>query len=179
MLVQQFVDALSRDSWSGVEPILKAIEKAELWRDAIAAVCAMPKPHPNVCEAFHSYWVERGFRVRARVDNDALMLGALRILLPAYEGPNQFLYRGENLDRWNERRIGFAWTPIRETAQMFAEGLAATEGTGGILLSANIPAEAIIAGPNDHSKYLNEDEHTIDMRVPFEIQSLDQFPRIY
>jgi hypothetical protein len=179
MPVQQLIDALSGNSWDDVEPILKTIESSGLWPEAIAAVGAMSTPHPNICSAFHSYWVERGFRVRAKVGNDALMLAALRILLPLYSGPNQFLYRGENLDRWIERRIGFAWTSQKNTAQIFAEGLAATEGSGGILLSAKIPADAIIAGPNDHSKYLGEEEYTIDMRVPFEIQPLQRYPRVY
>lgn len=180
MPLRELIAALSGDDWSGVKAIMERIERARLWPQAVDAVVKFDLvPSKAIAEAFHTYWTEIGFRVREAVSNDPLMLNALRLLLPPYHGPGLTLYRGENLDRWQQGRLGFGWTPRREVATMFASGLAASEGTGGILVCANVPCNAIIASPGKHSRYLDEDEYIVDPRHLGTIQALEQFPRIH
>jgi hypothetical protein len=125
---------------------------------------------------FHSVWIELGRRIRDQVGDDktlAMMLGAL---LPKYQGEGIQLYRGENADRYEAGRIGFCWAARIETAQMFARGLNAYHGAGGILLSTMASPSSIIAGPNAHSIYLGEHEHTVDPFSLSVIEVLDTYP---
>jgi hypothetical protein len=102
-----------------------------------------------------------GHDIRSQIDDDILLGRLLRHVLPKYTGENIILYRGENLDRWKERSIGFSWTKSRDTASMFGSGLNAVGG-GGVLLSCKCKADWIIASPNEHSIYLDEYEYTVD-----------------
>ncbi len=136
------------------------------------------KPHPEISIGFHTLWTERGHRIREQVLDDDLLRDALRILLPVYVGTDLTLYRGENIDRWRTQAYGFAWTEEIDIARMFARGLNAWDGQGGVLLSTDAPTEAIIAGPSKHSIYLGEHEYVVDWRQLREITSLERFPRI-
>lgn len=181
MLGEEFIAALSGDDWTVVANIMHRIEKARQWPQAIAAVAQSElAPCPGIANSLQSYWTERGFRVRAQVANDALVLDALWRLLPRYKGPGLTLYRGEVFDRWQMKKIGFGWTPRRDVAVMFARGLAASEGVGGgILLRAEVKGDAIIAGSCEHSLHLGEDEYTVDpRRIDAAIVPLKQFPHI-
>ena len=179
MPLTRFIDALKGNNWLKVKEVIDEIDAADLWPEAVASMCQLNNPHLLIQTGFHSYWTERGFRVRAAVANDAIMIDALRILLPVYQGLGQSLYRGENLDRWLANNIGFGWSLDREIGRMFGEGLAASEGTGGILLSADAPREAIIAGPNAHSETLGESEFIVDPRLLQNIREIERYPRIY
>lgn len=100
----------------------------------------------------------------------------LWVWLPRYEGPELVLYRGENVDRLERASIGTAWTNAEDTAQIFASGLN-TVGSGGVILKARIPVDAIIAGPSEHSQYLGEHEYTVDSRRLGAVLQLRRFPR--
>ncbi len=116
--------------------------------------------------------------MREQVLDDDLLRDALRILLPAYFGPRLKLYRGESVDRWKTQTYGFAWTDKIDIALMFARGLNAMPGQGGVLLTADAPTEAIIAGHNEHTIHLGEFEYVVDWRQLREITPLKRFPGI-
>lgn len=86
----------------------------------------------------------------------------LRAWLPRYEGPDLILYRDESIDRFENGRIGTAWSDKQETAELFAQGLNCV-GKGGLILRTLAPTTAIIAGPSRHStQWLGECEFTVD-----------------
>lgn len=115
----------------------------------------------EMIEDFGTYWVEAGHHIRAQIDDDLIVLRLLRHLLPQYKGQAIELFRGENRARWESKAVGLAWTPNQKTARMFGSGLNAV-GSGGVLLCAWFEPEAIVAGPNAHSTYLDEDQFTVD-----------------
>lgn len=132
---------------------------------------------PFAKDVFDTFWIERGHRIREQVGDDHLLASFLWIALPRYSAPagtRLELYRGENLDRLRAGRLGFAWTPDRSVAEMFAIGLNA-EGRGGVLLRALVGAE-VIAGPCDHSRYLGEIQYTVDPTSGFKVEELAEFP---
>jgi len=139
-LVNQLITAVRADDWPAVKVLVPKIATARIG-----------KTRATLTAEFHTLWVEKGHRIREQVLDDGLMVGALRMLLPAYEGSGLKLFRGENAGRWKEQLCGFAWTPNEDTARMFARGLNSIY-VGGVLLSTEAPAEAIIAGPNKHSR---------------------------
>lgn len=82
--------------------------------------------------------------------------------LPGYQGNGLTLYRGECKFLYEQKKIGFCWSPDIEVAIRFARGLNAPE-SGGVLLKTYAPAEAILASPNDHSALqMREFEYTCD-----------------
>ncbi len=122
----------------------------------------------DLSEQFHTQWVTHGVRIREQVADDQMLATVLRRWLPPYSGTALSLFRGESADRFKAGRVGFCWTPKREVAEMFASGLNAVRPSGGVLLQAEVPAYAVIAGPGKHSQYLGEFEYTIEpMKLSF------------
>jgi hypothetical protein len=126
---------------------------------------------------FHTQWVTHGARIRAAVSDDQLLANALRAWLPAYVGPPLMLYRGESAEREAAFSFGFCWTPRKDVAEMFAGGWQALYPGGGVLLGATIASEALIAGPNDHSNYLGEEEYVVDPAGVKTWTVLQRFPQ--
>ncbi len=133
------------------------------WRRLMKEMASMPPLRVADSTNFHIKWTESGHKIRELVANDHLLLDMLRIWLPPYSGPDQLLYRGENIDRWESGAIGTGWTSQLDKAQMFAGGLNKM-GKGGVVLSTLAPASSIIAAPSTHSIYLQEFEFTVDRR---------------
>jgi hypothetical protein len=134
------------------------------WRALIRDLSACPPKEPETADSFHTQWHVSGHRIRELVADDELLMDMLWVWLPRYEGPHLVLYRGENRDRFQDGRIGTAWSDQRETARMFASGLNNT-GEGGVILSVVAPSDAIIAGPSGHSaNWLREREFSVDWR---------------
>lgn len=149
------------------------------WRTVVASALKDRAPHFDKA-AFDTYWIEGGHRIREQVGDDHQLAEFLWLSLPRYkakEGAWLELYRGENADRLRLGQLGFAWTPDRGTAEMFASGLNAC-GSGGVLLRALVGAE-IIAGPGAHSLYLGEHQYTVDPTAGFPVETLAEFPPIF
>ena len=137
---------------------LREVTKKEGWTYLCERVLA---GESLVLNDFDTYWVEAGHRIREQIGNDSLLSQMLRRLLPPYQGGPIRLYRGENIYRWNLGKVGFCWTEDIEIARMFAQGLNAVRG-GGVLLSGEFQPEAVISGPGSHSRYLGENQFTVD-----------------
>ena len=160
-------------------PLLRDPNRAEhrdQWRLLIAALSILPPSSPQLAERFHTQWHVCHHFLRELVEDDDLLIGMLRVWLPRYQGPGLVLYRGENIDRFELGQVGSAWTDNQETAEMFASGLNFI-GKGSLILRADAPASAIIAGPSEHSIYLGESEFTVDPRALRDIVTLKQFVR--
>lgn len=124
--------------------------------------------------AFSSCWIELGHRMREQIDDDQALAKILRRAFPPYTGEPIVLYRGENLDLYRAGRIGFAWTPKIDTATVFAE-VQNAGGSGGALLRARLGG-AIIAGPCGHTRWLGEDQYTVDPGLLEGVEVVAQYP---
>lgn len=155
---------------------LRDITERKDWR-AIVMRSVKDRRPPFAAAVFDTYWIEGGHRIREQVGDDHALAAFLRLSLTPYRhkaGEPVELFRGENIDRLRAGRIGFAWTPSRATAEMFASGLNAV-GRGGVLLRAWFGVE-VIAGPCGHSLYLGEDQYTVDPTPQFEYEVLGEYP---
>ena len=165
-LIRKFVVEVSDPTEETIESEACAkITEAGSWRAVVNSHLFKSHPLPVSIRAFDVYWIVAGHRIREQVAADRLLARFLRKTLPPYLGGQLTLFRGENLDRLNDGRIGFAWTPKYEVAEMFAAGLNAC-GSGGAVLTATLDASAIICGPNAHSEHLGEGQFTAD---PFRV----------
>lgn len=104
-----------------------------------------------------------------------MLVRALLRWLPSYQGDGLILYRGESADRAASKQHGLCWTPDVKVATTFASGLNAVRPAGGVLLRSYASREAIISGPGRHSKYLQEEEHTVDPARLTDIEVLERF----
>jgi hypothetical protein len=128
--------------------------------------------------AVHSLWTESGGNIRDKIRDDSLVLRILRKALPGYQGPSLALYRGECRFLYEQGKIGFCWTPMLDVGALFASGRNAIE-SGGVLLKAVAPPEAILAGPNDHSAlWMREFEYTCDPTELRDVVVIQSFPKL-
>lgn len=157
------------------EAYLNEITDNKQWREQAEFVVKNNNPLPFYRDTFCSHWIERGHRIREQINDDALLCVFLRCMLPPYHGDAVTLYRGENKKRWSFGKVGLAWTPCIETAKMFARGLNSVN-SGGVLLKGYFPAAAIISEPNAHSRYLSEEQFTVDPIHAENIEVIQDYP---
>ena len=150
------------------------ITKQNLWSNYVHLLLTQSSHSQETIQNFGVYWIEAGHRIREQVSDDCLLVTLLRHILPIYKDNSVKLYRGENQERWELGKIGLAWTKNIDTAKMFASGLNSTP-VGGVLLKGNFQPEAVISGPNAHSKYLGEDQFTIDPFCITNIEIIEKF----
>lgn len=159
-------------------PMLRSPEVAQHraeWRALFKSLITCPPRDHAIAERFHTQWHVSHHFIRELVEDDALLMDMLWVWLPRYEGPAMVLYRGENMDRFEDGKIGTAWSENEETARVFASGLNAI-GKGGVLLQTQAPVSSIIAGPSQHSRYLGEAELSLDSRKVGPIDVVARFP---
>ena len=154
---------------------LRDITKASRWRDVARDVVLGRGCLASAEDQFGTYWIEAGHRIREQVSDDDLLSKMLRQLLPRYDGGQVILYRGENLSRWRDGKVGFSWTKEADVARMFGRGLNA-RGTGGVLLRGIFSPASIICGPNSHSKYLQEEQFTVDPSMTPSLEIVEEYP---
>lgn len=154
-----------------------AITEQKGWGPYAASFLTGQRLTPEAADKFGTYWIEAGHHIREQIADDRVLVQLLRHILPLYEGEAIELFRGENRNRWEKHAIGLAWTSNLEIAKMFGSGLNAVH-SGGVLLKARFEPQAIISGPNSHSRYLDEDQFTIDPFSSSTFSAIEFFPRV-
>lgn len=132
----------------------------------------------NFCKnEIHTLWTVNGGHLRRKVKNDLLIAKVLGVSMPSYAGEGLVLYRGECRFLFEARKIGFCWTPKIEVATIFASGLNSLE-SGGVLLKAYAPPEAIFSSPNSHSsQQMREFEYTCNPNLLENIQLINAYDK--
>lgn len=139
---------------------LGRLSREKLWPAAMRAVVDLGTAHPAAQEQFLRIWmrVGGGSVLVDQIGDADLMVAALRVLLPPYNGPIMKLYRGQMRDE----PIGFSWSRSYHIALKFAlygqsnvdvhdlDASARRQGykpRTGLVLSALAPPAAIICAP--------------------------------
>jgi hypothetical protein len=159
-------------------PLLRSSKRAKhraAWRTFVQQMRLVPPNSKELTAQFHDRWHVCHHFFRELIEDEENVLEMLWVWLPRYGGPERTLYRGENLRRYESGRLGIAWTESIDTAKMFGSGLNAVCG-GGLLLRAQVPASAIIAGPSAHATWLGENEFTVDPRKLAGVEIAERFP---
>src|SRR5688572_28941339 len=108
-----------------------------------------------------------------QVGDNLVFVSALRLLLPAYEGPTLTLLRGDSYWNWERRSYGASWSAHREVAK--SDALQARRVLGGsVLLQASAPPEAIVFAPA--SGHGHEQRHMVDRRLLHEVTVVERLP---
>ena len=166
MRVQQFVTSIAAgDPRSAFEALAPLMEDGEGLRHALREVVAAGIDSTDeVRAAFLHVWVMRE-GIRDDVGDDDLLLDALRLLLPKYDGPDKRLYRGDTKLAHESGAHGWAWSSSPKVALSFAEA-AQAHPEGAVLLAVDAPVKSIFCAPAQHSHIRDgEDEYLVDPRV--------------
>lgn len=154
---------------------LRELTRGERWRAIAESVVLKEQALQVDAECFGTHWIEAGHRMREQIADDSLLCRMLRRMLPPYDGGTVTLYRGENLERWRSGALGLAWTQDVRVARGFGISLNAVR-TGGVLLRGTFAQAAIISGPNAHSRYLQEQQFTVDPSLAVDLQAIEEYP---
>jgi len=115
-------------------------------------------------EAFLQIWMEDGDLIRSEVCDDRVVMDALWVLLPRYDGPGLTLYRGDGMANRKHRSYGLSWTRERDVGLAYAASRRSRYTDGTVLLSTFAPPEAIICAPFLHDNRFEECEYVVDRR---------------
>jgi len=149
----------------------------EIWEQAFSFILNNSDSFDFKRDKIHLLWTENGGHIRRKLSDDMLLLKVLKLSLPKYDGGDLVLYRGECRFLHEQNKIGFCWTPKRSVAEMFASGLNAIE-SGGVLLKAYAPKEAVLSSPNKHStEQMEEFEYTCNPNALTKIEVLQYFKK--
>jgi hypothetical protein len=161
-----------------IRKMLKALHDEGRSTAAFAALAGLKNFSCKAQTAFLSIWIECGHHIRREVADDTVLLDALRRLLPAYDGPMVRLYRGEPWKDFSVQRHGISWSGDQQAATIYARGLNAMPGGGGVLIETIAPTDAIISQAATIGVCGWEFEYVVDRRRLAEINVLDKFPQV-
>lgn len=148
-----------------------------IWKQAFPLIYELSSVLDFNRDKIHLLWTVNGGNIRRKLADDLLLLKVLKNTLPKYEGDGLVLYRGECKFLYEQKKIGFCWTPIRDVAEKFASGLNSIE-SGGVLLKAYGPKESVLSSPHRHSSdRLIEVEYTCDPTKLINIEVLQYFEK--
>jgi len=143
-----------------------AVIRHGLWPQALHQIITLDAVHIDAQVAFARVWKRMQFRTAMNGVDDDLYYAGLRKMLPAYQGGGMTLYRGQDPGD----PVGSSWSEDRQVALRFAlYGLEIPDDEtepmiGGMVLTANVPASAIICSVHDYIRPGSEREVVIDPR---------------
>lgn len=144
-------------------------------RQALRLVVARgQRPDADFAAQMLAWWCDNGWRLRdifgrdaktraAFLQDDLLLTDALRLLLPAYEGPDLTVYRGELVTSRQHRSYGISWTTDLQVATNHYRSKCENVGGYALLLQADAPKHSIISAVRHRDLY-GEKEVLIDRR---------------
>jgi hypothetical protein len=147
-------------------------------RLALRKVSKLGEVHPKIKEAFLQLWINSGDHLRQEVNDDLVMIRALRVLLPRYDGPAQTLYRGETAYNRKRRTYGLSWSSKLDVADHYGKsGLCRSSVGGSVVLEVQANPDAIICAPFHHDNRYGEDEYLVDRRKLAGVKVLRHYPQ--
>jgi hypothetical protein len=161
--VREAVQAITDGDCARLTALLGKLEF--LWKDVFRRLVRIaPAVGPDMRAVFLRIWIRWGDSMRDRVGDDLLLVRALRLLLPAYDGPGLTLYRGESAANRRWRNYGLAWSREQGVGDGYARGIWQTFEGGSVLLKTMAEPQAIICAPMLHDNGYGEDEYLVDRR---------------
>jgi len=164
--IKSFISAVTANEQERLYDALGKLEILGGLTRAFRRVALLTQVAPELQVAFLKLWMEAGDSIRSNVTDDIVLLNALRVLLPRYNGPSMRLYRGDSALNRRRRTYGVSWSSEAAVADHFAKGLWRTSRGGSVVLRAEATQEAIIsafhsAGPDRFA----EAEFLVDRRL--------------
>jgi hypothetical protein len=81
--VTRFARAIEDDDRNAVAELLDSLDASGLWQPAMRKIAALSHVPPRMRRAWLSLWRHSGDHIRGEVENDILLIAALRRRLPS------------------------------------------------------------------------------------------------
>jgi hypothetical protein len=164
-IVARFCEACRAADVEAIRSALSEIGDALLWPAAAQKVARLGALPLEAQTYMLEYWISSGDTIRDGVNNDLILMKALRVLLPPYRGPDLTLWRGDSFFNRRCRTYGLSWTASKDIAVGFARAQWRTFEGGSVVLETVAPASAIICAPHLLNNDYEEDEYLVDRRL--------------
>ncbi|MBV8473985.1 MAG: hypothetical protein JO107_16430 [Hyphomicrobiales bacterium] len=176
--INGFVTCVTEGAIERLSECLCALELTGATTQAFRAIGRGNGAPDSFRQAFVDVWISSGDHIRSEVNDEIVLKGALRRLLPHYEGASLTLYRGDSAFNRQRRTYGLSWTSNLETARDFAGRICRTFEGGSVVLKSIVSPEAIICAPALHSHAYGEKEYLVDRRKLSRVQVIERLPQI-
>jgi hypothetical protein len=175
--VSQFIESIKKGDIGRFMDAAENLKLTGAWTNALHAVADLDTVPADFKLAVQEVWVEQGDSMRGDARADAALVKALRVLLPAYDGPNLTLYRGESAKNHRTRSYGLSWTVDVEVAEDYARDAHRYSQDDGVVLMTEAQAEAIISAPHRLGVNPSEAEYLVDGQLLKQVRVIKTFPR--
>jgi hypothetical protein len=169
-VVRDTVRAIKNGDRAALPALLEKVDIACVWQEAFRAIVREADNaglDSEMQAACLRIWIHEGDHLRQEVGDDRMLVRALRVLLPPYQGPAMTLFRGDSAYNRKCRTYGLAWTSDRAIAAAFAEnGYWRTFEGGSAVLQTIAPSDSIICAPCLHDDRYGETEYLVDPPLP-------------
>lgn len=101
----------------------------------------------EVALTFERIWIGVGDQIRRTLDDDDLIVSALRRVARPYDGPPVPVWRGQSRADFDAGKLGISWALSREAASTYGRCHEWNRRGGMVILHAVAPATAVITVP--------------------------------
>src|SRR5918994_1138122 len=161
--IDAFVVSAQTGDAARFENSFELMDLSGTWRRAFRALIQSGQVDDSIKPVFTEAWLRTCDRMSDQVGDSLVFVSALRLFLPAYEGPTLTLLRGDSFWSWERRSYGASWSAHREVAKSDALQARRVRLGGSVVLQASAPPEAIVFAPA--SGHRNEQRHMVDRRL--------------
>jgi hypothetical protein len=176
--ISEFVSAACAGDAERFLSSLKALDCVRAgWRRAMRAM-AGKSCSKEFRRRFLACWVYDGDGIRSVVNDDLVLVDALKAMLPRYTGRGRTLYRGDSAFNRRRRTYGLSWTTSRDVGLGFAQAASRLYTSGTVLLQVHAPKEAIICAPMHNDNRYGEMEYLVDRRRLRDVRVLERVPHV-
>ena len=172
--IDAFVISAQTGDAARFEKSFELMDLSGTWRRAFRALIRSGQVDDSIKPVFTEAWLRSGDRMSDQVGDNLVFVSALRLFLPAYEGPTLTLLRGDSFWNWERRSYGASWSADRDVAKSDALQARRVRLGGSVLLQASAPPEAIVFAPA--SGHGNEQRHIVDRRLLHEVTVVERLP---
>jgi len=177
--IETFVQAAHTGNRELFCSTLEFLELGGLFERAFRAVAGYSAPM-KFRTAFARVWLLDGDSMRSQVNNDLVLIEALRVLLPPYTGGSVRLYRGDSACNRRRRTYGLSWTTDIGVARQYANhGMWRMAQGGSVVITTKAPPAAVISVPGLKSvRFKNENEYLVDRRRLETVDVVERFSQL-
>jgi hypothetical protein len=170
--IDAFVISAQTGDAARFENSFELMDLSGTWRRAFRALIRSGQVDESIKPVFTEAWLRSGDRMSDQVGDNLVFVSALRLFLPAYEGPTLTLLRGDSFWNWERRSYGASWSADRDVAK--SDALRRVRLGGSVLLQASAPPEAIVFAPA--SGHGDEQRHIVDRHLLHEVTMVECLP---
>lgn len=178
-MVQDFVNSIGEGNTTRFFQLIKKLEYDLCFASAMRAVARLHHVPERFQRWFLLFWLRNGDHIRQEVGNDLILMDALRVLMPSYNGTATTLYRAETAPNRKRRTYGISWSADPLVGRSLAQSILRQSAPGGSLVLKTLASpDAIICAVGPGEDRYGEQEYLVDRRRLHAVKVIERFAQI-